>query len=108
MEQGHCRVLVVYFGGVLFGALGSALTNPLQGVVGASAGVYSLLISHISHGILVCLKRRISLKTHMHLKEYNFAELVDVVASNGPIHCSRGDVLQRYHFHFIVWLLWEQ
>lgn len=62
MDQGHCRVLAVYFGGVLFGALGSALTNPLQGVVGASAGVYSLLISHISHGILVCKKWSIPLR----------------------------------------------
>lgn len=53
MEQNHFRVFTVYFGGVLFGALGSAVTNPNQSVLGASAAVYSLLISHISHSILV-------------------------------------------------------
>lgn len=52
-EQGHLKTFVVYFGGILFGALGSALFNPTQAMIGASAGVYSLLISHISHCVLV-------------------------------------------------------
>lgn len=52
-EQGHFKTLFVYLGGILFGALGSALFNPSQAMIGASAGVYSLLISHISHCVLV-------------------------------------------------------
>lgn len=52
-EQGHLKTFIVYIGGILFGALGSALFNPTQAMIGASAGVYSLLISHISHCVLV-------------------------------------------------------
>lgn len=58
-EQGHLRTLFVYFGGILFGALGSALLDPAQAMIGASAGVYSLLISHISHCVLVSNEYRI-------------------------------------------------
>lgn len=52
-EQGSFRTLFVYLGGILFGAIGSTVINPTQSMVGASAGVYSLLLSHISHCVLV-------------------------------------------------------
>ncbi|GLV35897.1 rhomboid-6 [Carabus blaptoides fortunei] len=48
VEQGGLRTLVVYVGGGVFGALGACLLQP-QPMVGASAGVYSLLISHLAH-----------------------------------------------------------
>lgn len=51
-DQGNLRVLVVYLGGGMLGALGASALNP-DLVVGASAGVYALLISHVSHIILV-------------------------------------------------------
>ncbi|XP_055548382.1 protein rhomboid [Wyeomyia smithii] len=47
-EQGHANVLAVYFGGVLAGGLGASIFEPTQ-MVGASAGVYCLLMSHIPH-----------------------------------------------------------
>lgn len=54
-EQNHFLVGIVYYGSILFGAAGSGLVNPTQSVVGASAGVYGLLISNISHCILVSI-----------------------------------------------------
>lgn len=51
-EQNHGRVAAVYFGGSVLGACGVMLFGPKILVVGASAGVYSLLLSHIPHLIL--------------------------------------------------------
>lgn len=51
-EQSHGRVAVVYFGGAIFGSIGASLIGPRILIVGASAGVYSLLTSHIPHTIL--------------------------------------------------------
>ncbi|XP_053692530.1 protein rhomboid [Sabethes cyaneus] len=50
-EQGHLNVLAVYFGGALAGGLGASVFEPTQ-MVGASAGVYCLLMSHIPHIIM--------------------------------------------------------
>ncbi|XP_049536549.1 protein rhomboid-like [Anopheles darlingi] len=50
-EQGHRRVLLVYFTGVLAGGLGASVFEPTL-MVGASAGVYCLLMSHIPHIIM--------------------------------------------------------
>uniref|UniRef100_A0A182MC27 Rhomboid-like protein n=1 Tax=Anopheles culicifacies TaxID=139723 RepID=A0A182MC27_9DIPT len=47
-EQGHGKVLLVYFSGTLAGALGASVFEPTR-MVGASAGVYCLLMSHIPH-----------------------------------------------------------
>lgn len=49
--EGSRRVLFVYFGGGIGGALGAAV---MRGdlIVGASAGVYALLLSYVSHIIL--------------------------------------------------------
>ena len=54
-EQGRIRVLVIYIGGVLSGSLGASIfENSLM--LGASSGVYSLLMSHIPHIFMVRLK----------------------------------------------------
>lgn len=53
IEQGHLKVLIIYFGGVISGAIGASVFQPTLLMVGASAGVYSLLISHIPHILLV-------------------------------------------------------
>uniref|UniRef100_A0A182VUU1 Rhomboid-like protein n=1 Tax=Anopheles minimus TaxID=112268 RepID=A0A182VUU1_9DIPT len=50
-EQGHGKVLFVYFSGTLAGALGASVFEPTL-MVGASAGVYCLLMSHIPHIIM--------------------------------------------------------
>ena len=52
-EQGHLRVFFIYFGGVIAGALGASVLQPSLFMVGASAGVYSLLISHLPHIAMV-------------------------------------------------------
>lgn len=52
-EQGHLKVFLVYFGGVLGGALGASIFQPNLLMVGASAGVYSLLLSHVPHILMV-------------------------------------------------------
>ncbi|KAG4073431.1 hypothetical protein HA402_000655 [Bradysia odoriphaga] len=48
-EQGHLKVFVVYFIGVISGGIGASIFQPDLLMVGASAGVYSLLISHVAH-----------------------------------------------------------
>ncbi|XP_055614393.1 protein rhomboid [Uranotaenia lowii] len=50
-EQGHGRVLLLYFAGVLAGGLGASVFEPTM-MVGASAGVYCLLMSHIPHIVM--------------------------------------------------------
>ncbi|XP_055683707.1 protein rhomboid-like [Lutzomyia longipalpis] len=51
-EQGHWRVFVVYFGGAVAGALGTSVFEPSILLIGASAGIYSILMSHIPHTVI--------------------------------------------------------
>ncbi|XP_055709471.1 protein rhomboid-like [Phlebotomus papatasi] len=51
-EQGHWRVFLVYFGGAVAGALGTSVFEPNILLIGASAGIYSVLISHIPHTVI--------------------------------------------------------
>lgn len=50
--QGNARIAAVYLISGMLGALGAACVLP-DLIVGASAGVYALLISHIAHVIIV-------------------------------------------------------
>ncbi|XP_034666493.1 protein rhomboid [Drosophila subobscura] len=52
LEQGHCRLAVVYFAGGLAGALANAWLQPHLLLLGASAGVYAMLFSHVPHLVL--------------------------------------------------------
>ncbi|KAL7303499.1 hypothetical protein TKK_0003666 [Trichogramma kaykai] len=49
VEQGRLAVWTIYLGGGVCGALGASLLQPNLYLVGASAGVYALLTSHLSH-----------------------------------------------------------
>ncbi|XP_021915989.1 protein rhomboid-like [Zootermopsis nevadensis] len=51
-EQGHLRTSLVYLGGVLGGSLGTSMLEPELKVVGASGGVYALLISQLANILL--------------------------------------------------------
>uniref|UniRef100_A0A1B0CGS4 Rhomboid-like protein n=2 Tax=Lutzomyia longipalpis TaxID=7200 RepID=A0A1B0CGS4_LUTLO len=51
-EQGHWRVFVVYFGGAVAGALGTSVFEPSILLIGASADIYSILMSHIPHTVI--------------------------------------------------------
>lgn len=53
MEQGRIGVATIYLGGGVCGALGASLLQPSLYLVGASAGVYALLTSHLAHLYLV-------------------------------------------------------
>lgn len=52
-EQGHFKVLLVYLGGILSGSLAASMSGDNSLMVGASSGIYSLLMSHASHIIMV-------------------------------------------------------
>lgn len=56
MEQGRIGVATIYLGGGVCGALGASLLQPSLFLVGASAGVYALLTSHLAHLYLVSYK----------------------------------------------------
>ncbi|XP_015595827.1 protein rhomboid isoform X2 [Cephus cinctus] len=49
VEQGRMGVATIYLGGGVCGALGASLLQPSVYLVGASAGVYALLTSHLAH-----------------------------------------------------------
>uniref|UniRef100_A0A0C9RLI3 Rho_2 protein n=1 Tax=Fopius arisanus TaxID=64838 RepID=A0A0C9RLI3_9HYME len=49
VEQGKLAVATIYLGGGICGALGASLLQPSLYLVGASAGVYALLTSHLAH-----------------------------------------------------------
>lgn len=51
-EQGHLRTSLVYLGGVLGGSLGTSMLEPQLYVMGASGGVYALLISQLANILL--------------------------------------------------------
>lgn len=57
MEQGRIGVATIYLGGGVCGALGASLLQPSLFLVGASAGVYALLTSHLAHLYLVSRSR---------------------------------------------------
>ncbi|XP_067014945.2 rhomboid-related protein 2 isoform X2 [Anabrus simplex] len=42
------RVLIIYLGGVLFGSLGTSISDPYVRLVGASGGVYALVTAHLA------------------------------------------------------------
>ncbi|XP_062142839.1 protein rhomboid [Drosophila sulfurigaster albostrigata] len=52
LEQGHWRVAVVYIAGGICGALANAWLQPELLLLGASAGVYAMLCSHVPHLVL--------------------------------------------------------
>ncbi|KAH8334195.1 hypothetical protein KR059_007416 [Drosophila kikkawai] len=52
LEQGHCRLAMVYIAGGAAGSLFSAWLQPHLLLVGASAGVYAMLGSHVPHLVL--------------------------------------------------------
>lgn len=52
-EVGSRNVLFVYVGGILSGSLAASLSPDFALMVGASSGIYSLLMSHISHICMV-------------------------------------------------------
>lgn len=56
VEQGRLGVATVYLGGGVCGALGASLLHPTLYLVGASAGVYALLTSHLAHLYLVSIR----------------------------------------------------
>ncbi|KAJ9597782.1 hypothetical protein L9F63_011390 [Diploptera punctata] len=51
-EQGHVRTAMVYLGGVLAGSLGTSILEPELYMMGASGGVYALLISQLANILL--------------------------------------------------------
>lgn len=75
-EQNHGRIAVVYFGGSVLGACGVKLFGPQILTIGASAGVYSLLLSHIPH---IYLNRRMIRYRNVRLGVVIFLCLSDVV-----------------------------
>lgn len=48
-EVGPLNVVLVYVGGVLSGSLAASLSSDVSLMVGASSGIYSLLLSHVAH-----------------------------------------------------------
>lgn len=49
---GSLRVLALYFAGLILGALGASIVQPNMFLVGASAGIYALVMAHLSTLIL--------------------------------------------------------
>ncbi|KAL9929296.1 serine protease rhomboid 6 isoform 2-T2 [Glossina fuscipes fuscipes] len=49
IEQGHLRVAIVYMAGVVSGSLATLYLLPQLSLMGASAGVYGMLMSHLPH-----------------------------------------------------------
>ena len=49
---GSLRVLALYMAGVIFGSLGASCIQPTAYLVGASAGVYALVLAHLATLIL--------------------------------------------------------
>lgn len=52
-EVGHMNVMFVYVFGVLSGSLAASVSPAFSLMVGASSGIYSLLMSHIPHIYMV-------------------------------------------------------
>jgi len=61
VEQGRIGVATIYLGGGVCGALGASLLQPSLYLVGASAGVYALLTSHLAHLYLVSERKSFSI-----------------------------------------------
>lgn len=61
VEQGRIGVATIYLGGGVCGALGASLLQPSLYLVGASAGVYALLTSHLAHLYLVSATKSFSI-----------------------------------------------
>lgn len=53
LEQGHLRTLLVYLTSIIAGAIASSHFQPTQTLLGASAGGFGMLTSHLPHTILV-------------------------------------------------------
>jgi hypothetical protein len=57
-EVGRMRILMVYVGGVLSGSLAASVSSDFSLMVGASSGIYSLLMSHIPHTYVVSREKK--------------------------------------------------
>ncbi|XP_029679865.1 protein rhomboid, partial [Formica exsecta] len=67
VEQGRIGVATIYLGGGVCGALGASLLQPSLYLVGASAGVYALLTSHLAHLYLVNATKSFSISKNANL-----------------------------------------
>lgn len=52
-DVGHIKVTLVYVGGILSGSLAASLCTDFSLLVGASSGIYSLLLSYVPHIFMV-------------------------------------------------------
>jgi len=71
VEQGRIGVATIYLGGGVCGALGASLLQPSLYLVGASAGVYALLTSHLAHLYLVSKRKSFSISKKRSLYDVN-------------------------------------
>lgn len=69
-EVGHMNVLMVYVGGIFGGSLAASISpGDVSLMVGASSGIYSLLMSHVSH---ICMVSDY-LDVFLHFSKPNFS-----------------------------------
>lgn len=73
-EVGSQNVLFVYIGGILSGSLAESLSPDFTLMVGASSGIYSLLMSHISQICMVSLNVWVSLSSYL-FNSQNFSSI---------------------------------
>lgn len=83
-EQNHGRLAAVYFGGSILGACGVMMFGPKILIIGASAGVYSLLLSHVPH---IFLNKRTIRYRNIRLGVVVFLCLCDLIHT--IVHFSR-------------------
>jgi len=82
VEQGRIGVATIYLGGGVCGALGASLLQPSLYLVGASAGVYALLTSHLAHLYLVSATKSFSISKNTNLNSHKPPVNVRLLAKN--------------------------
>ncbi|EDW76490.2 uncharacterized protein Dwil_GK14633 [Drosophila willistoni] len=84
LEQGHCRLSLIYLLGGLCGSLAHSWLQPELLLLGGSAGVYAMMSSHIPHLVL-----------NFHHLSYRYARILSLM-----ILFSTDMGLTIYHFHY--------
>lgn len=106
LEQGQWRVGLVYIVGGICGALGNAWLQPELSLLGASAGVYAMLCSHVPHLVLVSQLQPqfCTIFRFFILLSRNLSELFTIVASICAHRCDTHTHSQRCGLHNVSFL----
>lgn len=106
-EVGPLAVISVYIGGIFSGSLAASVSKGYSIMVGASSGIYSLLMSHVAHTFMVSLKCSYKQQCCDNWQHFSTELFVNILQTS-PDYRRNCVVNQWHNFHSHPLLEWSR